>query len=88
MKVVVFLIVLIFVMFIISGCLSSNDDSKSLSKSSTNSNSEYVPKSNAPSCDREAEAHKETDRAMAYCKRNPYGTYRGSVCGVPINVVC
>jgi len=40
------------------------------------------------SCDREAEAHIETDRALEYCKTHPYGTYRGSVCGVPVNVVC
>lgn len=40
------------------------------------------------SCDREAEAHRETDRALEYCKTRPYGTYRGSVCGIPVNVVC
>lgn len=45
-------------------------------------------KAESSSCNREAEAHIETDRAMAYCRRNPYGTFRGSVCGVPINVVC
>lgn len=64
----------------ISGCTQTGQTS------GTANSDDYEPY--ASSCNREAEAHIETDRALEYCKTHPYGTYRGSVCGVPVTVVC
>lgn len=39
-------------------------------------------------CNREEEARRATDRSMAYCKSYPYGVYRTTVCGVPVEINC
>lgn len=49
----------------------------------------YSPQHEAqPSCDKEAEAWTATSEAMSYCRSNPYGTFRTTVCGIPFTIEC
>ena len=39
-------------------------------------------------CDRKAEVWEASSRAMSYCRSNPYGTFRTTVCGIPVTIEC